>query len=102
MFVVFLRHVVSGITALQLKLIKRDEHITGKFAFANVPVEIRSNNCFGMSSRGTMTQDRFLVSPLFLSISVDVDPFIKKCWFAVVLQSLLFRSCRQIHDSFVC
>ena len=73
-FVFFLHnngHVVSCITALQLKLIKRDEHITSKFAFANGPVEIRSKNCFGMSFRGTMTQDRFLVSPLFLSINWD-------------------------------
>ena len=68
----------------------------------NLPVEIRLKNCFGMSFRGRMTQERFLVSPRFLSISVDVDPFIKKCWLAVVLQSLLFRSCRRIDDSSVC
>ena len=55
-----------------------------------------------MSFQGRMTQERFVVPPRFLSVSVDVDPFIKKCWFAVVLQSLLFRSCRQIDDSSVC
>ena len=31
----------------------------------------------GMSFQGRMTQERFVVSPRFPSISVDVDPFIK-------------------------
>ena len=83
----------SNIT-LQLKLIRQIGSIIFYFysycqLTMNLLVEIRLINCFGMSFRGRMTQEWFLVSPRFLSMSVDVYPFIKKCWFAVVLQSLL-------------
>ena len=56
-------------------------------------------NLSGTSLRGIMTQEVFFVSFPFISIFLEVEPFTRKYWLAVVLQSLLFLSCGRIDDS---